>query len=86
MTASVTSAHSGAGALANLVLRHRMSTCLPLIGNGDSMPGRQQYARGVELFLCKRAQLEAAHTPTVTSLRCDCEERDVTPGGSARSR
>jgi hypothetical protein len=24
-----------AGALANLVLRHRMSTCLPLIGNGD---------------------------------------------------
>ena len=47
-----------------------------------TMPGRQQHSRGVELILCKRAQLEAAHPPTVTTSLGECEERDVTPGGA----
>jgi hypothetical protein len=47
-----------------------------------TMPGREQHSRCVELILCKRAQLEAAHPPTVTTALCDCEEPDVTRGGA----
>jgi hypothetical protein len=43
------------------------------------MPRGEQHRRCVELVLSKRAQLEAAHTPTVTIPLGESEERDVTP-------
>jgi hypothetical protein len=44
-----------------------------------AMPRGEQHRRCVELVFSKRAQLEAAHTPTVAIPLGESEERDVMP-------